>query len=81
MSVAFTKEDSAELRRRFCYPTARFHLIGTSLRKRQTLSGERLDYHMRDELLREMIRTVVVRAIGDDRRQVIGFTPCTDHMI
>jgi hypothetical protein len=34
LSVAFTRKAVPKLRRKFCYPTVRFHLIRTLLRKR-----------------------------------------------
>ena len=39
---------------------------------RQLLVGQRVDDHQRDELLREVIRTVVVRAARDRRRDLVG---------
>lgn len=39
---------------------------------RQLLIGQRVDDHQRDELLREVIRTVVVRAARDRRRDLVG---------
>lgn len=39
---------------------------------RQLLVGQRVDDHQRDELLREVIRAVVVRAARDRRRDLVG---------
>ena len=39
---------------------------------RQLLVGQRVDDHQRDELLREMVRAVVVRAARDRRRDLVG---------
>ena len=39
---------------------------------RQLLVGQRVDDHQRDELLREVIRAVVVRAARDRRRNLVG---------
>ena len=38
----------------------------------QLLVGQRVDDHQRDELLREVIRAVVVRAARDRRRDLVG---------
>ena len=39
---------------------------------RQLLIGQRVDDHQRDELLRKMIRAVVIRAARDCRRDLVG---------
>ena len=39
---------------------------------RQLLVGQRVDDHQRDELLREVVRAVVVRAARDRRRDLVG---------
>ncbi|MNE56720.1 hypothetical protein D3C80_1516500 [compost metagenome] len=39
---------------------------------RQCLAGQRVDDHQRNKLFREVIRTVVVRAVGGQYRQAIG---------
>ena len=39
---------------------------------RQFLVGQRVDDHQRDELLREVVRAVVVRAARDCRRDLVG---------
>ena len=39
---------------------------------RQLLIGQRVDDHQRDELLREVVRAVVVRAARDRRRDLVG---------
>ena len=39
---------------------------------RQLLVGQRVDDHQRDELLREVVRAVVIRAARDRRRDLVG---------
>ena len=39
---------------------------------RQRLALERVEDHQRDQLLGELVRAVVVRAVGDQRRQAVG---------
>ena len=48
---------------------------------RQRLSREAPDDHVRNELLREMIGAVIVRAIGQESRKPIGLAPCADEVI
>src|SRR4029079_17517248 len=47
----------------------------------QRLSGETPDDHVRDELLGEVIGPVIVRAIGEQRRQPVSLAPGAHQMI
>ena len=48
---------------------------------RQFLVGQCVDDHQRDELLREMVRTVVVRAARDCRRDLVGAVVSHDEQV
>ena len=48
---------------------------------RQLLIGQRVDDHQRDELLREVVRAVVVRAARDCRRDLVGAVVSHDEQI
>ena len=48
---------------------------------RQLLVGQRVDDHQRDELLREMVRAVVVRAARDRRRDLVGAVVGHDEQV
>lgn len=48
---------------------------------RQLLVGQRVDDHQRDELLREVVRTVVVRAARDRRRDLVGAVVGHDEQV
>ena len=48
---------------------------------RHRLAREPLDDGQRDELLRELVRPVIVRAIGEQDRQPIGVAPGPHEMV
>lgn len=48
---------------------------------RQLLVGQRVDDHQRDELLREVVRAVVVRAARDRRRDLVGAVVGHDEQV
>ena len=48
---------------------------------RQLLVGQRVDDHQRDELLREVVRAVVVRAARDRRRDLVGAMVSHDKQV
>ena len=48
---------------------------------RQFLIGQRVDDHQRDELLREVVRAVVVRAARDCRRDLVGAVVGHDEQV
>lgn len=48
---------------------------------RKLLVGQRVDDHQRDELLREMVRAVVVRAARDRRRDLVGAMVSHDKQV
>ena len=48
---------------------------------RQRLAGERVEDHERDQLLRELARAVVVRAVRRDDRQAVGVMVGADEVI
>ena len=48
---------------------------------RQRFALERVENDERDELFRELIRPVVVRAVRYDRRQSVGMVPGADEMV
>ena len=50
-------------------PVAHVHAVAVD---RNRLAGQHALDHHRDQLLRELVRAVVVRAIGDDRGQAVG---------
>src|SRR5262249_41102216 len=56
------------------------HITAVSV-NRQWLSVKRIEQHQRNQLFRKLIWTVVVRAIGNDRRQTICLLPGTDQMV
>src|SRR5262245_25664248 len=48
---------------------------------RQRLGFKRVQQHQRDQFFWKLVGPVVVRAIRDDRRQLIGFMPGANQMI
>ena len=48
---------------------------------RQLLVGQRVDDHQRDELLREVVRAVVIRAARDRRRDLVGAVVGHDEQV
>ena len=48
---------------------------------RQRLARQRVEDHQRDQLLRELARAVVVRAVRRQRRQAVGVVPRADEMV
>ena len=48
---------------------------------RQRPAVERVQDHQRNQLLRKLVRTVVVRAVGDQRRQAVGVEVGPHQMI
>src|SRR6266481_685897 len=48
-------------------------------RKRPTLQG--IENHQRNQLLRKMVRTIVIRAVRNYDRKIIGSMPCHGQMI
>src|SRR5262245_42436288 len=42
---------------------------------------EPLDDRQRDELFWELMRPVVIRAIGEQNREPVGMAPCSDQMV
>ncbi len=48
---------------------------------RQRFAIKGVKDHQRDQLLGEVIRAVVIGAVGDQRRQTIGTTPCAHQVI
>src|ERR1700687_1737801 len=47
----------------------------------QSFFSQTFDDHMGNELLGKMIGTVVVRAVSNNCRQLVSFTPCPNQMI
>jgi hypothetical protein len=45
------------------------------------LARESLDDRQRDELFRKLMRSIIVRAIGEQDRESVGMTPCPDQMV
>jgi hypothetical protein len=48
---------------------------------RDMLLPQTLKQYHRDELLRELVRSVIVGAIGDENWQTVGVVPCSDKVI
>src|SRR6185437_13112983 len=48
---------------------------------RQSFACQSFDNRMRNQLFREMVRTIIVRTIGKKRRQPIGFMPGPNQMV
>ncbi len=47
----------------------------------QWLAIQRIEDHQRDQLLGEVVRAVVVRAVGDDGGQAVGAAPSAHQMV
>ena len=48
---------------------------------RQRLACQSFDDHVRDQLFGEMVRPVIVRAVGDECRQPVSFMPGAHQMV
>ena len=59
-------------------PVANLHPVAVH---GQRFAVERVQNHQRDEFFGEVIRAVVVRAIGYDGRQAVSAQPCADEMV
>jgi hypothetical protein len=55
--------------------------IGTVPVNRQRLPFECVQNHQRNELLRELIRAIVIGAVGDDNWQTVRPMPCNRQMV
>jgi hypothetical protein len=56
------------------------HLLAVAV-DRQRLAGQRIVDHQRDQLFREVVGTVVVRAVGGQHRQAVGVVIGTHQVV
>src|SRR5690606_34225811 len=59
-------------------PVADLHAVAIH---RQGLAGQGVDDHQRDELFGEVVRAVVVRAVGGEHRQAVGVVVGTHQVV
>lgn len=59
-------------------PVAHLHAVAVH---GQVLAGQCVDDHQRDQLLGEVERAVVVRAVGGDHRQAVGVVPGAHEVV